>query len=376
MALPQLQKDFRDADTQDFLSDVNNTNKKSARKYNIDSYKYPLEITNINDLQHYVSFFINVRGKSKFNNKVGINGETQKVLEDVKVGQGQNRIDPNILAQSGGFGSTALGIAGAEVGGLSGLLSGISGGSAKTIVQGAKGVAIGAATGALAGRVLDKLGVTTPDTLKRISDVITLHIQEKPSTNYSVNYREQDMGAIVGAMAGGVSMKDMNEVQNNLGVGEVAGAIATQVLNTVSGKASNVLELGLKQKLNPFKEQFFENVDFRTFSFRHTFMPKSKAEAENVKRILNLFKFHMHPELSKGGLFYIYPSEFEIKYFYRDRENTYFDKISSCVLEDMSVDYGGDIFSTFEDGNPVEVNMTLKFKELEVLTKERIAQGY
>jgi hypothetical protein len=105
-------------------------------------------------------------------------------------------------------------------------------------------------------------------------------------------------------------------------------------------------------------------------------MPRSPLEAENIKRILNLFKFHMHPELSKGGLFYIYPSEFEIKYFYRDKENTYFDKISSCVLEDMSVDYGADIFSTFEDGNPVEINLTLKFKELELLTKDRITQGY
>ena len=42
----------------------------------------------------------------------------------------------------------------------------------------------------------------------------------------------------------------------------------------------------------------------------------------------------------------------------------------------MSVEYGGDIFSTFSDGKPVEVNLTLKFKELELLTKERILEGY
>ena len=42
----------------------------------------------------------------------------------------------------------------------------------------------------------------------------------------------------------------------------------------------------------------------------------------------------------------------------------------------MNVEYGGDIFASFEDGQPVEVNMSLRFKELEVLTKERIAEGF
>ena len=105
-------------------------------------------------------------------------------------------------------------------------------------------------------------------------------------------------------------------------------------------------------------------------------MPRSRAEALNVRRILNLFKFHMHPELSAAGLFYLYPSEFEIRYFFKNKENTYFDKISTCVLKNMSVDYGGDIFSSFDDGIPVEINLTLQFQELELLTKERIAQGY
>ena len=38
----------------------------------------------------------------------------------------------------------------------------------------------------------------------------------------------------------------------------------------------------------------------------------------------------------------------------------------------MYVEYGGDIFATFEDGEPVEVNLSLRFKEIELLTKENI----
>jgi hypothetical protein len=84
----------------------------------------------------------------------------------------------------------------------------------------------------------------------------------------------------------------------------------------------------------------------------------------------------MHPELSAGGLFYIYPSEFNIVYYYNNVPNPTLFNISTCVLENMTVDYGGQQFGSFRDGYPTEINISLKFVELEVLTKERINLGY
>jgi hypothetical protein len=62
------------------------------------------------------------------------------------------------------------------------------------------------------------------------------------------------------------------------------------------------------------------------------------------------------------------------------RENQYLNKISTCVLESMNVTYGGDRFKTF-DGNedgapPVETTMTLNFKEMELITKQRAEEGF
>lgn len=375
MALPQIQQDFRDQDTIEFLSSFKN---KGTGKYNIKNLSYPENLGNNPDVQHYVAFFVNVRGKSKFNKQVGVNGGNQKILEDVKVGVGQNRLDPNKTGQQ--TGAAGL-VAGAQIGGAASLLSGVLEGKlsfTELLSAGAKAL-IGGAAGLATIKGVEKLGLIESDTLKRISDVITLHIQDKPSTSYNVNYQDKEIGTLGGLLAGGSSMTDATETLGSMGkdAGQAAIAgIVSAVSTAFGGPAGNLLELGTKQKTNSFREQFFESVDFRTFNFKHTFMPRSQQEAEDVRRILNLFKFHMHPELSQGGLFYVYPSEFEIKYFYKDKENQYFDKISSCVLENMSVDYGGDIFSTFEDGNPVEVNLTLKFKELELLTKDRITQGY
>lgn len=375
MPYSPIATDERSELTSEFESRFRNI---SRQKYNVAQYSYPNGIGVRDDMQHYVAFFVNVRGKSKFN-KGNSDVGFQELIEGLKVGSGQNRLDPNKTSEQ----ITAAGaVTGATGSGFASALSGLKDGKFSTAK--AAGVVAGAAAGAVAGAAAAKglktLGLLEPDTLKRLSEVIVLHIQDKPSTSYSVNYQDKELGALGGLLAGGTSAADLTQA----GIGEVGKdatrgtiqAIVSSVGSLFNTEAGRLLELGTKQKTNSFREQFFESVDFRSFNFKYTFMPKSASEAENVRRIIDLFKFHMHPELSKTGLFYIYPSEFEIKYFYKDAENNYFDKISSCVLEDLNVDYGGDIFSTFEDGKPVEVNLSLKFKELEIMTKERIREGY
>ena len=330
------------------------------------------------DKQHYMAFFINVRGKSKFNRARDPKTGFQEILEDVKVGSGQNRLDPNRASQQidAAFITTAAGASG-----ITKVISDIGKGevSINTLKDAGKNALFGAIGGAAASKSVQSTKLIEPDTLKRLSDVIVLHIQDKPTTSYSINYQDKELGTLGGVLAGGTSATDMTEslgdIAKDVGAGGIT-ALVSSVSSAFGGPGGQLLELGTKQKTNSFREQFFESVDYRTFNFKHTMMAKSPQEADNIRNIIKLFKFHMHPELSAGGLFYVYPSEFEIKYYYRDEENNYFDKISSCVLEDMSVEYGGDIFSTFDDGKPIEVNLTLKFKELELLTKERILEGF
>ena len=58
----------------------------------------------------------------------------------------------------------------------------------------------------------------------------------------------------------------------------------------------------------------------------------------------------------------------------------YLNKISTCVLENMNVTYGGDRYRTFEpDGEgaqPVETTITLNYKEMELITRERVFEGF
>ena len=91
-----------------------NENKIERNQYNIGSLSYPIGVGKDEDKQHFIQFFINVRGKSKFNNKESING-TQEILDKVDAGRkGQNGLVENdtdaiIIASYGTF-STGINI--------------------------------------------------------------------------------------------------------------------------------------------------------------------------------------------------------------------------------------------------------------------------
>ena len=348
--------------------------------YNFSEASYPDGVGSDMDKQHYIRFFINMRGKSKF-----LKGSKAKIREDLKSAvspddvnfQNQRALQQKVVETSeGNVAKSGLATAGGKVGAtVLGAIGLINRSGLGTLVGGGIGTVLGAeasnkiseATGAVA-EVFDDIREDVP---RRITDVITLHIQDRPAVNYSVGYTEDEVG-ILGGLLAGTDISNINNLEDVKDLAKDVGAPAVlQLMQTIGGlggsfggtlNARRLLESGIKNKTNPFREQFFERVDFRTFNFRHTFMPKNPSEVMQVKKIIDLFKFHMHPELAgEKNLMFLYPSEFDIKYMYRQNENNYFNKFTTCVLEDMNVEYGGDIFPTFEDGEPVEV-----------LTKENI----
>jgi len=82
----------------------------------------------------------------------------------------------------------------------------------------------------------------------------------------------------------------------------------------------------------------------------------------------------MHPEFKDANNFlYIYPSEFDIFYYNNGQENMNVNRHTSCVLTDMVVNYSPNgQFTAFANGMPTQINLTLTFKELATLTKEKI----
>ena len=348
--------------------------KLDKNKFKVNITQYPSDLQTADNLQHYVLFNINIRGKSKFNEK--------KVLFETKRNPNSANLSPDQLASPAIRGTTyaAAGVAAGVA--VTSLVSGAATAFGKTgtttrknnvnvvskVAGGVAGVAVGAA-------------MATSDILKkdityRISDAIALYVEGPPTVKYSMNYANKELGTLLGVLSGGVF-----EGQSALGGASETGAALGASLAKLPGAfgaadVASALSASSGAALNPFKETVFESVDFRTFAFKYKFFPKNKAESNSVYDIINNFKFHMHPEMSSGKLFFIYPSEFNITYYFGSEENGYFHKFATCVLESMDVSYGGDQFSSFRDGSPTEINMSLTFRELEILTKSMIEEGY
>ena len=212
---------------------------------------------------------------------------------------------------------------------------------------------------------------------KRLKTAIALHIPNQLSIRYGMQWSEDDTSLLAMAAAGGEEViKALQSGGKNSDVkGVGADIIANLALSKGPNAGTNSAALGLAG--NPKKEQVFKGVDFRTFSFDYQFFPRRAEEAANVLRIIKEFKYHMHPEFKDAGNFlYIYPSEFDISYYQNGTENLNLHKHTSCVLQELNVNYTPNgSFTTFPNGMPTQINVTLGFRELALLTKDKVDDG-
>jgi len=222
---------------------------------------------------------------------------------------------------------------------------------------------------------------------------IALYMPPGVSVKYSMSYDVQGTelsGTIANALGKAKSATNtagqVKEVMRGLagGLGSVGKKLIDEIGDSLSlGQPTQLLSKALGVAMNPHQEQFFEKPEFRSFDYTFDFWPKNEKEMDAVNKIIFLFKYHMHPTLDKasGGRLFKVPSEFEIHYANLGRENTYLNKISRCVLKDMSVKYGTDEqFSTFipdtKGAAPVNTSLTLTFQENQFITKQDIYEGY
>ena len=353
---------------------------------------------------HYVRFSINLNEESRLikSKQVGIVGDAN--LSD------QNRAFRNQTSQDA---INAVGtVGGAYVGMQAGTVAGKAAGAALKslfknkvsagVVGGTTivGTVAGATGGALLGDQIGELAseyLKVTNKLKRLTADITLYTPGNVRANYNLNYdmpedllvtlaQSENYEAIkAGLAAAGTGLASLTaegakEAGNTFGrFGRIIATAASPTVSMLSRTAVNVR-----------RDVMFKHVGNRQFVFEYTFAPKSVTEAKEVADIIFMFKYFAHPEMLQGygNFLYLYPAEFDIEYGIvpenanvgptQPKRNEYLNKISSCVLTDIDVNYAPDsnAFQSLEQGEPVITTLSLVFKEIETLHRERIAQGY
>jgi len=370
--------------------------KLEENQYSTDDLRYPLDLgTNNFERLHYMTFYVNVQEKSGYN----VNERTQFTgqananrFNDTSAGIGQLSGSTDALGTVGevvggaAFGAAAAGF-GAQVGGI----------VSRSFLGAGIGAAIGGALGGIVGStIVDSIDLSRKT--KRIKSTISLYMPDTINQQITHEFGEISMtealgmaGALdQGARAVGQSVKQYVAALGGSGEFKGAGAPGGAALAELGGtlaESSGVFGGGIKDvilfsagvALNPQVEVLYQKTGHREFLFDFKMIARNPAEGAAIREIIKKFKFYSAPELLAGtsGRYFIPPAEFDIKFFYNGQENTNIHKISSCALVGIDVDYAAaGQWTTFTDGMPVEIKMQLRFKELELMHKARIEEGY
>jgi hypothetical protein len=227
----------------------------------------------------------------------------------------------------------------------------------------------------------------------RLDTAITLYMPPQVQVNYNANYTDTEIGFIpeaAGKLYDAYRLGGWEGVEGAIrgeGNETLKDAFQQFALATAEGigiqGARATFELVTGELVANRLELAFKGIPKRKFQYTFKMIPKSQAEAEEIRKIIFAFKANMLPEFKGGnraGRKMRVPNTFDIQYMYHSKENDWLHKISTSVLETMNVTYGGDRYKTFhptDDGAPpVETQLTLNFTELELITKERVFEGY
>jgi len=229
---------------------------------------------------------------------------------------------------------------------------------------------------------------------RRLAASISLYMPATVGLQQESKYGEAEIGASVATAI--ASYKGYNEGQGFLNtIGTTSGALGDAISETGANALKSALEAGAAgakasqeiangKVFNNRMEVVFEGISRREFSFTFKMMPKSQNEALMVRQIVNQFRFYMAPSFDGApstSRTFIVPATFDIEYHYSGGVNSFLNKISTSVLKTCNVTYGGERVQFFKpiqgDGaSPVETQIELNFQELEVITREKINEGF
>jgi hypothetical protein len=363
---------------------------------------FPSDITTNPARGHYMLFYVNVQNKTKYKHTGATDGlevgnrvitRTAMTAEDRMSWAGGEGYDMDDFFQSSTTNTQGTGsykYISVKAGGLGNLDS-------SDVTYLAKGRPAG--HGATSG--MESWAPTTT----RITDSIALYLPANITSDLTAEYTAAEQGLIGFALASGFDFKQNWDEDDFEGAANALkgfiGSLGKDVLvRGISGLA-DVIETGADtygginkyfgRALNPFMEVIFDDIKQRSFTYRFKFQPKDEKERDDVQEIIKLFRFHMAPELQPGNMRFLgIPATFDIHYMYQTsdygesgsmdwrnaRENDFYNKIATCVLTNVSVDYTPDGVKSFRDGSPTAITMSLSFKETELLTKDKINKGY
>ena len=226
----------------------------------------------------------------------------------------------------------------------------------------------------------------------KLVKTIALYFPPSVQQSYNLSYNDQEIGkaaafgaeVIQGFIDKGFNIDSFKGAADPAfaGIKAIVNDMGIKALDNVAPGSSALIAINRGKVLAPRMELMFEGIGKRSFTYSFTFTPSSETEANMVFDIIKTFRFHAASEYTDSlGFELAIPDQFEIEYYTKSSTpNGYLHKIGTCVLESVDVTYGGEKMTWHETSPkgaaPTKTTMVLSFKELQVITKDQIEEGF
>jgi len=146
-----------------------------------------------------------------------------------------------------------------------------------------------------------------------------------------------------------------------------------------SGLVDRGRDLYLQKKgiaINPNTVLQYSNSTLRAYNFQFKLVANSQKEAESIKNIVNSFRKYMYAEKgAEDSKTLAYPLKWDLAFLAPNgKPNDKFPKPYECYLEGLATVYNATGNSLHYDGSPIEVDVSLSFKETKALSREDIVK--
>jgi len=184
---------------------------------------------------------------------------------------------------------------------------------------------------------------------------------------------ENALKALTAGVAG------IGQGQNPQLLKSLQNALSATAIGALGGNvsANQLISRATGQVFNPNLELLFDGVGLRNFQFNFDFFPRNQKEAIEVILIIRTLKKRMSANRTAsgnsavGGVFIGAPHIFQLTYMKGNKKHPILNSFLPMALVDMQVNYtGSNTYSTFWDGRPTHVQMSLSFKELNPIYAE------
>jgi hypothetical protein len=237
-----------------------------------------------------------------------------------------------------------------------------------------------------------------PRDVKKELDYFILPIPEDIKDTNATGWGESSLNPLEAGTAGllqNLGSLDINAIKNtaNTALDELTGGSAQKFYTALGIKlGTNILFGGntsIDKTLSRYAgavtnsniELIFSGVSLRQpFSFAFDMVPRSQKEAQVVKQIIRKFKKYSAAKRqgvgTGSGLFLKAPDVFRLEYMSGGNRHPYLNRFKICALTGVGVNYtGSGTYATYSDGAPVNIVLSLTFKELSPIYAEDYDTG-